>query len=369
MADELPRSDAEFADPDAVALARVLDGLGPPPDADPAARLAHERALADVDAISRALGLIGDTLAAEPADAAPPASADIGSARSTDAGSVELADVGSAGLADARSTGGGGRRASSAEPGEYRDDALVVPLRRPRTRWMLAAAASVVGLIAVGAVAVVQHHDGSGSSSSVAQQPAAPAAAADTSTAGPMHVMNMAPGADSSAAAAPAAPAAPAAAPAAAVAAPAAAAPAAASNSAAAKASTKAAAGSGNTTSLKAAPRSLPAPDFNAAVACARGIVQGQVVGVTALGGGSYRLTLSVAQWIAPSAGPTRISYTVGSPYSADDSSRTKLAAGQRRVFIVPREASAQVLAYADSTGLRNRITQAQQQAAGQSCG
>ncbi|WP_151773238.1 hypothetical protein [Streptomyces abyssomicinicus] len=51
-------------------LAAVLNGDPAPPDADPAARAAHEAALADVRLIREALRGIGDTLAAAPA---PPA--------------------------------------------------------------------------------------------------------------------------------------------------------------------------------------------------------------------------------------------------------------------------------------------------------
>ncbi|MDH6226954.1 hypothetical protein [Streptomyces sp. MJP52] len=48
-------------------LAAVLNGDPPPPDADPAARAAHEAALADVRLIGGALRDIGDTLADAPA--------------------------------------------------------------------------------------------------------------------------------------------------------------------------------------------------------------------------------------------------------------------------------------------------------------
>ncbi len=94
-----------------------------------------------------------------------------------------------------------------------------------------------------------------------------------------------------------------------------------------------------------------------------------RVVSVTAIGGGEYRLTLSVSEWIAPTSGAGQVSWTVGSLYSVDDSRRTRLAAGEQRIFVVPHNRSAEVLAYADAPAVRSRIGQAQQQAAGQSCG
>ncbi len=130
-------------DLDDLALARVLDGLGPQDDADPAALAAHERAVADVDAIARALGLIGDTLGVEEAVVAPASG-------------------------------------------------VVVPLRR-RPSWApLAAAASVVILLGVGTVVLVNHDSGgSGSSSTAAQGPAHAAAAPDASTMAPMQGQSM----------------------------------------------------------------------------------------------------------------------------------------------------------------------------------
>jgi hypothetical protein len=247
-----------------------LDGSGPPPDADAATRAEYDRAAADVAAIARALGMIGDTLAAEPAPA--------------DAAGV------------------------------------VVPLRRRRTRWMFAAAASLVGVIAVGTLAVVQHQNGAGSNSSVAQAPpsAAPMAAPNVAAPpAPAPRLQMAPATPESAAGAAAAPA------------------------------------------SKSASDTAAGPDFDAAVACARGIVLGRVVSLTPTGQGGYRLSVSVQEWIAPVSGPGRVSWAVGG---------APVSPGQQRVLIVPQDPAAQVLAYADSPALRSRITQAQHRAAGHSC-
>jgi hypothetical protein len=272
-------------DLDDLALNRVLDGLGPEPDGDPAARAAHERATADVDAIARALGLIGDTLAAEPAAAG-----------------------------------------------------VVVPLRRRPSRAVLAAAASVVLVAGLG-TALVLHGGGGGSSSNSAAS--APTSAAGESSVQSMNGMRMmAPAAPGAAAAAPAA--------------------AGESSSGSATASGKVAA--------KAAPGSAGAPAFADAVGCARGILLGKVVSITSTGGGQYQLVLSVQEWIAPGAGPTSVTYSVGSAYSANDSSSTKLTAGEQRVFIVPQDPTAQIRAYVDSTSLRKRIAAAQR-SAGQACG
>jgi hypothetical protein len=273
-------------DPDDLALARVLDGLGPQDDADPAALAAHERAAADVDAIARALGLIGDTLAAEPA-----------------AG-------------------------------------VVVPLWRRPSRAMLAAAASVVLVAGLG-TALVLHGGGGGSSSHSA-------ASAPVSTAGGSRVQSM----NGMRMMAPAAPGAAAAAPA----------PAAAAESSSGTATTS------GKVAAKSAPGSAGAPAFADAVGCARGILLGKVVSITSTGGGQYQLVLSVQEWIAPGSGPTSVTYSVGSAYAANDSSSTKLTAGEQRVFIVPQDPTAQIRAYADSTSLRKRIAAAQR-SAGQSCG
>jgi hypothetical protein len=272
-------------DLDDLALARVLDGLGPEPDGDPAARAAHERATADVDAIARALGLIGDTLAAEPAAAG-----------------------------------------------------MVVPLRRRPSRAVLAAAASVVLVAGLGTALVL--HGGGGAGSNSHSAASAPVSAAGESSVQSMNGMRMM---------APAAPV-PAAAPA-----------------AAAESSSGTATTSGKV-AAKSAPGSAGAPAFADAVGCARGILLGKVVSIASIGGGQYQLVLSVQEWIAPGSGPTSVTYSVGSAYSANDSSSTKLTAGEQRVFIVPQDPTAQIRAYADSTSLRERIAAAQR-SAGQACG
>lgn len=121
---------------DAAALARVLDGLDAEAGADAATRDAYARAAVDVAEISRALGMIGDALAA-PAD---------------------------------------GPAAPTAEEDPAPDNVVALPLWRRRPgRTMLAAAASIA-VIGLGVTVVVANSGDDGHSSDTMATAPVPAA-------------------------------------------------------------------------------------------------------------------------------------------------------------------------------------------------
>jgi|GEM_PF-4843251 len=278
-------------DLDAAALDRVLDGLGPGPDADAVA--AHARATADVATLRRALGLIADALA-DPAAAA-----------------------------------------------ETPVLAPVVPLRRRRpSPRVLAAAASVIAGIGLGAVLLTHGGGEGGSGSQVAQGPptAAPAPAGPQPQSERMNALAAAPTGGSGASDA-AVLSAPAAAP--------------------------------NQPPAKVATTGQSRDDFDRTVVCARGILIGRVVSVST-SGGQTRLTVAVDSdgWITPGQGPPVMTYDVAGPYARTDRGQEKLRAGQQRLFIIPGSASDAVRDYVgpDYSAIRARIRDAQQRSAGQSC-
>lgn len=300
----LPPGDQPGRDLDAEALARVLDGLEMAADADDAERTAHARAEDDVAALSRAFALMGAALA-EPA--ATPAA--------DDKGTVVLP--------------------------------FAVRLRQKAP--VLAAAASLVAIIGLGAVLV--GNDGSeglfdtsdGDSSPVAQAPAADVpTAAVPEAAAPEAVEDSA--ADAAAATSGAA-----------------AAGEGATESKAAKAAKSESAATAKTSpgeteagsgTLSNAPQpkknSAKVTALDAAVACNRGIFVGTVVTVLSAGSG-YRLTVAISDWIAPSSGQAVRTFQVGEDYALTDGGRRDLTVGREFLFVVPQSPSKAVYAFVGS--------------------
>jgi hypothetical protein len=220
------------------------------------------------------------------------------------------------------------------------DNVVALPLWRRRPgRTFLAAAASIAVMGLGITVIVVSHDDNSGSNHSataaggaVVEAPAAPAPEAPY----PAHALAAAPtdtgtAADSAAGAAPAA-------------------------AAPAAQSAKAAMDDGTGESLADA------------VACARGILIGEIVSFEPAAGGKVSLTLKVTEWITPSSGPTQITYLVGD--NDEDGSASTLRKGQQRLFVVPRSTSASVYTFAgpDYDAARAKVAKAQDQDQGQQC-
>lgn len=340
------------ADLDDAALARVLDGLGPAQGAADA----HARASADVAALTRALGLIGDELSAGDDAPFPAAGAPSADAATADAGAVD----GSGAPADPDQTG----RA------EGDGDAEVVPLpwwlRRP-SHAVVAAAASLTVILGLALPAALNDGigltgGGSDSAEPVAQQPAQAAAGrAEESELDEALTRENSTGAEAFRATPESAPqqAAGAAAEAPAADAPAAQASAADAAAATSKKSGKAAKGSAE--DLRAA------PSFAEAVACARAIVVGQVADVVpGARDGRYRLTLRVTEWITPESGPGQVTYVVTGPTAAVQGPDEQLRAGQRRLFIVPDDKDARVRTFtAPYDDVRERIASARDRADG----
>jgi hypothetical protein len=151
---------------DAAALARVLDGLDVEADADAATSAAHARAAADVAAIRRGFGVLGDALAAPAAAAVAP----------------------------------------QAEP----DNVVALPLWRRRPGRTLLAAAASIAVLGLGTTLIVTNSGGTEHSLNTfaAQAPPAPEALPRDAQSG---YANSAGAAADATAAAPAMPAAPAA--------------------------------------------------------------------------------------------------------------------------------------------------------------
>jgi hypothetical protein len=293
--------DEARADLDATALARVLDGLDEL-DADGAAREAHERAAADVALIARAFGLLGDALAAPVEEPTAPVAED--------------------------------------------NNVVALPLWRRRPGRTLLAAAASIAVMGLGVTVVVANNDDSSDSNHSATAasgavtqapPMAPAPEAQYRS----NALSAAP-ADTGAAADSAAGTA--------QSAPAAAAPAPAPASKAAASTKSAPANDGTGESLADA------------VACARGILIGEIVSFQPTGGGTVSLTLKVTDWLSPSSGPTQITYIVGD--NDEDGSASTLKKGQKGLFVVPRSTSASVYTFTgpDYTSARAKVAKAQDQ-------
>jgi hypothetical protein len=343
MHDRQDPSETEPGGVDAVALAAVLDGAGPPAGSDAAARAAHERAAADVKLLARMLGLIGDSLAESGSDEKSGVSVVPGASVGTDRQDIDSADPGGASPASG---------------------AVIVALRRRPFGRVLATAASLIVVFGLGTAVLTR---GGGESvpesapippAALTRAPEAPDAAfgprlaksgvAETPEGATAMVPNLRRNATmaapnvASAPEAKAAPAAPLAAP-------------------GAPAAIEAAPDA--STSARSAPGATP---LDQAVACARAILIGRVLSVTTDGRGTT-LTLRVDEWITPAAGPTSISYAIGGLDATTDNGPAKLMVGQRRLFVVPRSSSAPAYDFAgpDFAAARAEVARAQRRAAG----
>lgn len=309
---------------DAEALSRVLDGLALDPDADATERDAHVRAEDDVAALRRALLLIGDAFA-EPAAA--------------------------------------GTAPMPADSGDDAKGAVVLPFAaRLRAKApILAAAASIVAVIGLGAVLV----DTGGSdkdSSATAQQPAdAPAAAAPEAYAG-QNLRASAGAADTAASGTQAAPAAEAA-PAAAAGAP----------KAAKTANKGAPAKDEQSTQIPpAVPKSSTeskrvASALDAAVTCSRAIFVGSVVLVVPSGDG-YQLTVRISEPIANSRSELQ-TYRVGKNYARTPDGQQDLTVGREFLFVIPQSTTKAVYAIPNPNAEdRKQVAEARDRAKGAGC-
>lgn len=314
----VPPGDEPGRDLDAEALARVLDGLEIDADADADERAAQTRAEDDVAALSRAFALMGAALA-EP----------------------------------------------SATPAEDDEGAVVVPFAaRLRQRApVLAAAASLVAIVGLGAVLV--GHDGfdtsDGDSAPVAQAPAADVPAAAAPEAAAEAVEDSAAGTSTTSGAA------------------------AADKAVERKAATAAKAESdptaqsspGETEAASGTLSNAPQPKkdsakfaaLDAAVACNRGIFVGTVVTVLPSGTG-YRLTVAISDWIAPSAGPAVGDFQIGGNFAITDDGRRNLTAGQEFLFVIPQATNRPVRAFPgpDYTEARKQVADSRQRTKAGGC-
>lgn len=306
-------------DLDAEALSRVLDGLELDADADDTERAAQTRAQDDVAAIMRAFAVMGDALAA-PAAPAPV-------------------------------------------------DAVVLPFtaRLRKRAPILAAAASMVAVVGLGAV-LVNNNDLGGSqddSSTAAQAPGDAAAAAPESA-------YRADGRNSdeesaNALEAPASEAAPAADAAAAKAATSADAPRA--PEPATQVAGEAEATTGASTKMSSPAKKDSVDPLVAAVTCSRGVLIGRVASVESVGE-KFRLTLLVTDWVSPSTGPVTKTFLVGERYALTDDGRINLTTGQEFLFVIPASETKAVRAFTgpDYTEAKKRVAAAQDEADDSNC-
>jgi hypothetical protein len=104
------------------------------------------------------------------------------------------------------------------------------------------------------------------------------------------------------------------------------------------------------------------------AVACARGILIGEVVSIEPAAGDLFSITLKVTDWISPGSGPTQVTYTVGDDDA--DGSGGHIKKGQRRLFVVPRSTSASVYTFTgpDYDAAKAKIAKAQDVDKDQQC-
>jgi hypothetical protein len=281
-----------------------LDGLDLEVDADDAARDAHDRAAADVALIGRAFGMLGDALAAPVEEPTVPVVAD--------------------------------------------DNVVALPLWR-RRRTFLAAAASIAVMGLGITVIVANNDDGSDSNHS-----ATAASGAVAQGAAPMAPAPEAQYRSNALAAAPADTGA-------------------AADSAVGTAQSAPAAAAPAAKSAAASTKAAPADDGTGesladAVACARGILIGEIVSFQPTAGGKVSLTLRVTEWISPSSGPTQITYTVGD--NDEDGSASTLRKGQKRLFVVPRSTSASVYTFTGPNydAAKAKVAKAQDQDQDQQC-
>lgn len=314
-------------DLDAEALARVLDGLEPAADADDAERAAHDRAEADVAAIARAFGLMGDALAApvEPVAAA----------------------------------------AVPVSESEAERDAVVIPLaaRLRKRAPVLAAAASLIAVVGLGTV-LVNNNDlgGSDNDSATAKAPAAAVPAPDASAGAAYDDQTARSSAQQESADALSAP-------------PDAAAPAAAAeketstDGAPAEEPVAPASGEAAGSSAKKASTKDGRSTLDVAVSCNRGVFIGRVLSI-APSGDRYTLRIAVSEWISPSSGATVREFTVGQAYANTDDGRVDLTLGQEWLFVVPRSQASAVRAFAgpDYSQAREQVAAAQERTAGDAC-
>lgn len=317
---------------DAEALSRVLDGRDLHPDAEDAERDAHSRAENDIAALRRALLLIGDTLA-EPA-AVPAAAA-----------------------------------AAARVPDDDEDDAkgaVVLPFAaRLRAKApILAAAASLVAVIGLGAV-LVNSGGSDNDSSATAQQAADAAAPAAAPEAGSESARNGNYAADTATSAQ---------APAAAKAAPAAESAGAPQAELSAKSATAA---SGKADQLTEAPPAAPQPKSPArktsssaldqAVTCSRAIFVGTVVLVVPSRDG-YQLTVQISDPIANSRSGFQ-TYSVGKNYAQTPDGQQDLTVGREFLFVIPQSTTKAVYAIPKPNAEdRKQVDQARDRAKGADC-
>lgn len=323
-------------DPDyAAALDRFLDGLLDDPVADGSV---DAQVRADADAITRALGLIGGTLAAE---------------------------------------GGGVTAAAGAVPpvAAAACGATVVQLSSWRSKLnprVLAAAASLVVVLGVGIPLSMSATSGS-DSDDAATAIGAPESALDAAAAAPPapEAKTMA-GDDTFGATAD-------------TAAGAAAVP----GATATDTGTAAAPGSGgqaaDAQALEDARNSAPAAGtaagksggttanaaFADAVACARAIFVGNITSVQpSPDGAHFKVTFLVTEWIAPATGPVSVTYEVyGSTVNSPGADETTFA-GQRRLFVVPASLDERMYAYREPEwkATKKQIKAVRDERAGQGC-
>lgn len=326
------------ADAYAAALDRLLDGLEPEADG-PEAAAAGAQASADIDSITRALGLIGNTLAAE---------------------------------------GSGVGAAAGAAPPVAEAGGVVVAMSSWRSKLnprVLAAAA--VGLLVIGLGVPIAMSTGGGDSdesanaldapsAQTAVAPAAPDSATAADTAAGLTATTSggfaagSPATDTGAATVPGA------------------ANDATTNKTAAdtlsapEAAPAPAAGSLADTAPKsssAAKRDAATSAFSDAVACARAILVGQITAVQpGSTAGRVKVTLLVTSWITPSTGPALITYEVGMADALTPDGSEKLTAGQRRLFVFPAKPSAQAYAYPDSQESRDKVAAVRSERSGEGC-
>lgn len=315
---------------DAEALSRVLDGLELDADADDTERDAHGRAEDDVAALRRALLLIGDTLA-EPA----------------------TAPVAAAPVLD--------------DSGDDAKGAIVLPFAaRLRAKApFLAAAASIVAVIGLGAVLVNTGGGSENDSATSAQQPTAdvPAASAPEAAAPEAYAdqsLRATAGANDTAAATEAAPEA-------------AAAGAPKASKAASKSAPAPTNAEGQSEELPTEPQSksparkTDSSALDTAVSCSRAIFVGSVVLVVPSGDG-YQLTVQISEPIANSRSGLQ-TYRIGKNFAQTPDGNEDLTVGREFLFVVPQSRSKAVYAFPNADAdARKQVDQARERTKGADC-
>ncbi|MGQ0632666.1 MAG: hypothetical protein ACT4P1_16745 [Sporichthyaceae bacterium] len=324
-------STSETPDAYEAALDRLLDGLEADPSVGGEGAAAQAEAASDVAALSKALSLIGDALAAE---SAPAAVAPIAAGGATVvpiagrrpwmnprilAAAATLAFAFGFGIPVALSVGGGSGDESSISAGGSLSDTAESAQNRARLRDEAAAGETTADTAAEAPAAA----------GAIQPPPPVPLVTAGKAEAGAADAP-AAPAPESDGFSAPSAP-------------------------------------------QEAAPakQAKRFDGFADSVGCARAIMIGTVTAITPTREPSQvQLTIAVTEWISPAAGAPVVSYVVTGPVAITSKGEEKLQIGDRRLFVIPGADTDVVRTFRQPEweGARERIATAQAEQAGADC-